>query len=64
MIESETKCTMLSDSLRRIALFLVISSISLASFMIIESVSAVSSTFGQTGSLEANSSTLKSINHG
>ena len=56
MIESETKCTMLSDSLRRISLFLVISSISLASFMIIESVSAVSSTFGQTGSLEANSS--------
>ena len=56
MIESETKCTMLSDSLRRIALFLVISSISLASFMIIESVSAVSSTFGQTGPLKTNSS--------
>jgi hypothetical protein len=56
MIESETKCKMLSDSLKRIALFLVISSISLASFMIIESVSAVSATFGQTGSLEANSS--------
>ena len=56
MIESETKCTPLSDSLRRIALFLVISSISLTSFMIIESVSAVSSTFGQTGSLETNGS--------
>ncbi len=56
MIESETKCTMLSDSLRRTSLFLVISSISMASFMIIESVSAVSSTFGQTGSLESNSS--------
>ena len=56
MIESENKCSMLSDLLRRISLFLVISSISLASFMIIESVSAISSTFGQTGSLEANSS--------
>ena len=56
MIESETICPPLSDSLRRIALFLVISSISLTSFMIIESVSAVSSTFGQTGSLETNSS--------
>ena len=56
MIESETKCKMLSDSLKRISLFLVVSSISLASFVIIESVSAVSATFGQTGSLESNSS--------
>ena len=56
MIESEIKCTLLSDSLRRIALFLVISSISLTSFMIIESVSTASSTFGQTASVQANSS--------
>ena len=50
MIESETKSTLLSDSLRRMALFLVISSFSLVSFMIIESVSTASSTFGQTAS--------------
>ena len=56
MIESETKCKMLSDSLRRISLFLLISSISMASFVIIESVSAISSTIGQTSSLESNSS--------
>ena len=56
MIESEIKSTLLSDSLRRMALFLVISSFSLISFMIIESVSTASSTFGQTASVQANSS--------
>ena len=52
MIRSEIKCT----SSRKIALFLAFTSFSLASFVILESVSTVSSTFGQTGSLQANSS--------
>ena len=52
MIRSEIKCTLS----RKIALFLAFTSFSLASFVILESVSTVSSTFGQTGSLHANSS--------
>ena len=52
MIRSEIK----SISSRKIALFLAFTSFSLASFMILESVSTVSSTFGQTGSFQANSS--------
>ena len=56
MIELEIKCTLLSNSLGRIGLFVIITSISLASFMLIESDSLVSSTFGQTGPLQANSS--------
>jgi hypothetical protein len=40
----------------KIALFLAFTSFSLASYMIIESVPTVSSTFGQTGSLPSNSS--------
>ena len=52
MIRPEIKCT----SLRKIALFLAITSFSLTSFMIIESVSTVSTTFGQTSSLQANNS--------
>jgi len=56
MIESEIKGTLSSESLRKVALVLIISSISLASFLIIESVSTLSSTFGQIESLQANSS--------
>ena len=56
MIELEIKCTLLSNSLGRIGLFVIITSISLASFMLIESDSLVSSTFGQTGPLQTNSS--------
>lgn len=52
MIRPENKC----NSLRKIALFLAITSFSLVSFMTIESVSTVSTTFGQGGSLQANSS--------
>ncbi len=52
MIRPEIKST----SLRKIALFLAITSFSLVSFMMIESASTVSPTFGQTGSLQANSS--------
>ena len=55
MIRSEIRCTFS----RKIALFLAFASFSLASFMILESVSTVSSTFGQTGSLQANSSNSK-----
>ena len=56
MIELEIKCTLLSNSLGRIGLFVIITSISLASFMLIESDSLVLSTFGQTGPLQTNSS--------
>jgi len=56
MVESEIKGTLSSESLRKVALVLIISSISLASFLIIESVSTLSSTFGQIESLQANSS--------
>lgn len=52
MIRPEIKC----NSLRRIALFLAVTSISLASFIIIESVSTLSPTFSQPGSLQTNSS--------
>ncbi len=52
MILPEIKYT-LSE---KIALFLAFTSFSLASYMIIESVSTVSFTFAQTGSLHANSS--------
>ena len=62
MIESKIKCTSLSDSLGRIGLFLVISSISLASFMVIESVSTISTTLGQTGSPEMNTSSPAPLN--
>jgi hypothetical protein len=62
MIESEIKCTSLSDSLRRISLFLDISSISLVSYMIIESVSTVLTIFGQTVSLEINNSSSALLN--
>jgi hypothetical protein len=62
MIESDIKCTSLIDSLGRIGLFLVISSISLASFMIIESVSTISTTVGQTGFSEINTSSPPPLN--
>ena len=52
MIRSEIRCTFS----RKIALFLAFTSFSLASFMILESVSTISFTFGQIGSLQANSS--------
>src|SRR6188508_1564676 len=45
MIESEIKGTLSSEPLRKVALVLIISSISLASFLIIESVSTVSVTY-------------------
>jgi hypothetical protein len=61
MIRSEIKCTLS----RKIALFLAFTIFSLASFMILESISTVSFTFGQTGSLQANrsNSNLLSMNN-
>ena len=55
MIRSEIRCTFS----RKIALFLAFASFSLASFMILESVSTMSATFGQPGSLQSNSSNSK-----
>jgi hypothetical protein len=61
MIESEIKGNLSSESLRKVSLVLIISSISLASFLIIESISTVSSTFGQIDSLQANSSRINQL---
>jgi hypothetical protein len=55
MIRSYISCS----SSRRAALFLAFASFSLASFMILESVSTMSATFGQSGSLQSNSSNSK-----
>jgi hypothetical protein len=55
MIRSYISCS----SSRKTALFLAFASFSLASFMILESVSTMSATFGQTGSLQSNSSNSK-----
>ena len=55
MIRSYINCS----SSRKAALFLAFASFSLASFMILESVSTMSATFGQTGSLQSNSSNSK-----
>lgn len=55
MIRPYVNCS----SSRKTALFLAFASFSLASFMILESVSTMSATFGQPGSLQSNSSNSK-----